>query len=104
MTGSSDAVHGRGFSALARKPDSSAPVVLPHWQILSFKIGGLWELSGASEEFRPTIHAVEKSRPCRQATKRRILTALGVPWELRYEYFPRARSVRPVEVEEVRSA
>lgn len=41
-----------------------------------------------------TIHAVEKGRYCRQATKRRILTALGVPWELREEYFPTARRVR----------
>ena len=44
-----------------------------------------------------TIHAVEKGRACRQATKRRILNALGVPWDLRYEYFPHARRVtRPV--------
>ena len=42
-----------------------------------------------------TIHAVEKGRPCRQATKRHILNALGVPWEMRDEYFVRARSVRP---------
>lgn len=41
-----------------------------------------------------TIHAVEKGRPCRQATKRQILNALGVPWELREEYFASARSVR----------
>ena len=41
-----------------------------------------------------TIHAVEKGRPCRQATKRRILTALGVPWDMRYEYFAHARPVR----------
>lgn len=41
-----------------------------------------------------TIHAVEQGRSCRQATKRRILTALGVAWELRAEYFPGARSVR----------
>jgi DNA-binding XRE family transcriptional regulator len=41
-----------------------------------------------------TIHAVEKNRVCRQATKRQILNALGVPWELRDEYFPLARSVR----------
>ncbi len=42
-----------------------------------------------------TIHAVEKGRPCRQATKRHILNALGVPWEMRNEYFVRVRSVRP---------
>jgi transcriptional regulator with XRE-family HTH domain len=52
-----------------------------------------------------TIHAVEKGRPCRQATKRRILTALGVPWELRYEYFPAPRAVRrPAAAEEARTA
>ena len=56
-----------------------------------------------------TIHAVEKGRPCRQATKRCILTALGVPWNLRYDYFPGARSVRPPAAaerlrEEARSA
>ncbi len=44
-----------------------------------------------------TIHAVEKGRACRQATKRHILNALGVPWELRHEYFIRARSVRPIQ-------
>jgi DNA-binding XRE family transcriptional regulator len=41
-----------------------------------------------------TIHAVEKGRPCRQATKRRILQALAVPWEMRFEYFGIARPVR----------
>jgi len=43
-----------------------------------------------------TIHAVEKGEDCRQATKRRILIALGVPWDERYDYFPRMKSVRPV--------
>ncbi len=52
-----------------------------------------------------TIHAVEKVRPCRQATKRRILIALGVPWVVREEYFPRAHRVRPIAPErDVRSA
>jgi len=52
-----------------------------------------------------TIHAIEKGRPCRQATKRHILNALGVPWDLRDEYFQRARSVRRVVAgEEARSA
>jgi len=52
-----------------------------------------------------TIHAIEKGRPCRQATKRSILNALGVPWDLREEYFQRARSVRRVTpIEEARSA
>jgi len=41
-----------------------------------------------------TVHAVEKGRPCRQATKRRILAALGVPWDLRFEYFASPRPVR----------
>ena len=52
-----------------------------------------------------TIHAVEKGRPCRQATKRRILIALSVPWAVREEYFPRAHRVRPASLErDVRSA
>ena len=51
-----------------------------------------------------TIHAIEKGRPCRQATKRLIMNALGVPWDLRNEYFPHARSVRPVATEAARSA
>ena len=51
-----------------------------------------------------TIHAVEKGRACRQATKRKILNALGVPWMVREEYFPHARSVRPVLERDVRTA
>ena len=51
-----------------------------------------------------TIHAIEKGRPCRQATKRRILQALGVPWDLREEYFPRVRAVRRVKADEARTA
>ncbi len=52
-----------------------------------------------------TIHAVEKGRPCRQATKRQILNALSVPWSLRDEYFLGARSVRRREpIGELRSA
>jgi transcriptional regulator with XRE-family HTH domain len=42
-----------------------------------------------------TIHAIEKGRPCRQATKRHILNALGVPWEARADYFTTARPARP---------
>jgi len=49
-----------------------------------------------------TIHAIEKGRPCRQATKRRILNALGVAWELRDEYFQRTRPVRRVSSDEAR--
>ncbi len=42
-----------------------------------------------------TIHAVEKGLTCRQATKRLILNALGVPWDMRSDYFgPLIRSVR----------
>ncbi len=48
-----------------------------------------------------TIHAIEKGRSCRQATKRNILNALAVPWDLRDEYFQRARSVRRVSAIEV---
>jgi transcriptional regulator with XRE-family HTH domain len=51
-----------------------------------------------------TIYAVERGRSCRQATKRRILSALGVAWELRGDYFVSPRRVRPVPPAEVRSA
>jgi DNA-binding XRE family transcriptional regulator len=42
-----------------------------------------------------TVHAIEKGQDCRQATKRKILIALAVPWGARDEYFPRLRTVRP---------
>ena len=48
-----------------------------------------------------TIHAIEKGRPCRQATKRKILITLGVPWELRDEYFSGVRKVRRLDPAEV---
>lgn len=51
-----------------------------------------------------TVHAVEKGRACRQATKRRLLNALGVPWELRSEYFPQPRTVRRYADRVARSA
>ena len=52
-----------------------------------------------------TIHAVEKGRQCRQATKRRILQALGVPWEMRFDYFGGARPVRRIAIaDEAKSA
>ena len=51
-----------------------------------------------------TIHAIEKGRPGRQATKRLIINALGVPWQLRNEYFPHARKVRPATSDEARTA
>lgn len=41
-----------------------------------------------------TVHAIEKGQSCRQATKRRLLAALMVPWDLRHEYFPEPRRVR----------
>lgn len=41
-----------------------------------------------------TVHAVENGRICRQATKRQLLAALGVPWEERDEYFVPLRTVR----------
>ncbi len=74
-------------------------------QALGWTQNALAEKAGVSAR---TIHAVEKGRPCRQATKRKVLQALGVPWELRDEYLPRARVVRrPAQVEiggEARSA
>ena len=51
-----------------------------------------------------TVYAVERGRTCRQATKRRILNALGVNWELRHEYFSRPRSVRYAPALDARSA
>ena len=51
-----------------------------------------------------TIHAVEKGRACRQATKRQILNALGVPWEMRSDYFASARPVRREAPSAVRTA
>jgi DNA-binding XRE family transcriptional regulator len=52
-----------------------------------------------------TIHAIEKGRPCRQATKRKILRTLGVPWEMRTEYFPGGRKVHRVNtMDEMRTA
>ena len=63
------------------------------------------ELAERASVSARTIHAVEKGKPCRQATKRHILNALGVPWELRGEYFVATRSVRPISpLAEVRSA
>jgi transcriptional regulator with XRE-family HTH domain len=54
------------------------------------------ELASKAGVSARTIHAVEKGRQCRQTTKRHILNALGVPWEMRDEYFVRARPVRHV--------
>jgi transcriptional regulator with XRE-family HTH domain len=66
-------------------------------QALGWTQNELAEKSGVSPR---TIHAIEKGSTCRQATKRRILAALGVPWEMRSEYFPMARTVRRVPAQE----
>jgi len=71
-------------------------------QALGWTQNDLADRSGISAR---TIHAVEKGRPCRQATKRKILRTLGVPWEMREEYFPGVRKVRRISIgEEMRSA
>jgi DNA-binding XRE family transcriptional regulator len=71
-------------------------------QAMGWTQNDLAEKAGVSAR---TIHAIEKGRPCRQATKRRILRTLGVPWEMRDEYFPGARKVRrPVAIEQARTA
>lgn len=51
-----------------------------------------------------TIYAVERGRSCRQATKRRILAALGVSWDEREDYFARSRTVRRAVEAEARTA
>jgi transcriptional regulator with XRE-family HTH domain len=51
-----------------------------------------------------TVHAVEKGQDCRQATKRKILIALGVPWHAREEFFPKLRRVRPAAAAAVRES
>jgi len=63
------------------------------------------ELARKSGVSARTIHAVENGKSCRQATKRLLLNALGVPWDLRHEYFTAdMRSVRPAALDEARSA
>ena len=70
-------------------------------QALGWTQSDLAEKAGVSAR---TIHAIEKGRPCRQATKRKLLRTLGVPWEQRLEYFPRPRKVRPRELDEAQTA
>lgn len=71
-------------------------------QALGWTQDELAEKAGISPR---TIHAVEQGRPCRQATKRCILSALGVPWEMRDDYFPRALAARrPAAAETAKSA
>ncbi len=60
-------------------------------QAIGWTQNDLAERAGVSTR---TIHAIEKGRPCRQATKRHILSALGVPWNARDDYFMSARPVR----------
>ena len=60
-------------------------------QALGWTQNDLAQRAGVSTR---TIHAIEKGRPCRQATKRHILNALGVPWENRADYFTLARPAR----------
>ena len=60
-------------------------------QALGWTQNDLAQRAGVSTR---TIHAIEKGRPCRQATKRHILNALGVPWEARNDYFAVARPAR----------
>ena len=60
-------------------------------QALGWTQNDLAQRAGVSTR---TIHAIEKGRPCRQATKRHILNALGVPWQARNDYFTSARAVR----------
>ena len=55
------------------------------------------ELAERSQVSPRTIHAVEKGEECRQATKRKLLAALGVPWEMRSEYFAQPQRVRPLQ-------
>jgi DNA-binding XRE family transcriptional regulator len=62
------------------------------------------DLARRAEVSTRTIHAVEKGQVCRQSTKRHILNALGVDWDLRDDYFARARPVRRVVQAEARIA
>ena len=54
------------------------------------------ELAKSARVSARTIHAVEQGSACRQTTKRQILQALKVPWELKDEYFPRPNRMRRV--------
>ena len=71
-------------------------------QALGWTQNDLADKAGVSAR---TIHAIEKGRPCRQATKRKILRTLGVPWDLRFEYFTGVRKVRrPMALDEIEGA
>ena len=66
-----------------------------------------WTQSDLAERSRVsprTVHAVEKGQECRQAPTRKMLAALGVPWDLRNEYFPHLRIVRHRPEAEARTA
>ncbi len=62
------------------------------------------DLAGKAVVSARTVYAVEKGCSCRQATKRRILEALGVPWDLRDDYFPRIRIIRRPPLEKIHTA
>ena len=47
------------------------------------------DLAAKAGLWHRTVAAVESGRPCRQDTRRKLLRALGVPWEFRDEYFAR---------------
>jgi DNA-binding XRE family transcriptional regulator len=70
-------------------------------QMMGWTQNELAERAGVASR---TVHAVEKGRPCRQETKRRILAALGVPWQDRHDFFVRARPVRRLPLERAQSA
>jgi DNA-binding XRE family transcriptional regulator len=62
------------------------------------------ELAQRAHVSARTIHAIEKGQDCRQATKRKILTALGVAWEHRGDYFAGPRAIRATREPIARSA
>lgn len=50
------------------------------------------ELAQRAHVSTRTVHAVETGLSCRQSTKRQILSALGVSFALRSEFFPKQLS------------
>lgn len=62
------------------------------------------ELASKSRVSPRTIYAVEQGQPCRQATKRKLLQALGVAWEMRGDFFPTPRKIKPAATHVTKSA
>lgn len=62
------------------------------------------ELANKSRVSPRTIYAVEQGQPCRQATKRKLLQALGVAWEVRGDFFPTPRKTKPIATPASKSA